>query len=107
MRPISTLPRKTEGSIYGGTGFLTGLATSPKIEAKGTDPLGLGRWPWMLLTGRQGIKVQIIQGYRPVVDTSNKAGSVYSQHECYFDNNGEYREPRKAFLDDLGQAIQQ
>jgi hypothetical protein len=92
--------------LYGSTGFLTGQpSTSQKVEAKGNDPLGLRRWTWTLLNGRQGIKIRIIQGYRPVIDTTNKASSVYSQHERYFYDAGAYREPRNAFLDNLGQAI--
>ena len=43
--------------LFGGTAYLANQPTSQKIEATGTDPLGLGRWTWTLLTGRQGIKV--------------------------------------------------
>jgi hypothetical protein len=95
----------TDRRLFGGTGFLTTQATSQKLETKGEDPLGLGCWTWALLTGRQGIKVRVIQGYRPVLDTSNRAGSVYSQQEKYFYDIKEYWEPRQAFLDDLGAEI--
>jgi hypothetical protein len=90
----------TDHRLFGGTGFLTTQATSQKVETKGEDPLGLGRWTWTLLMGQQGIKVRVIQGYCPVLDTSNRAGLVYSQHEKYFYDIKEYWEPRpdKHFL---------
>jgi hypothetical protein len=72
---------------------------------KGLDITGLGRWTWEKLTGRQGITVRIVNGYRPVADSPNKAGTVLSQHQKYFQDDGNAREPRHAFLDNLGTAI--
>jgi hypothetical protein len=97
----------TDRRVFGGSAFLSNQETSHKIEESGIDPLELGRWTWTLLTGRQGIKTRIIHGYRPVADHSNRAGSVYSHQEKYFYAQGQYREPRQAFLDDLGKAITQ
>jgi hypothetical protein len=49
--------------VFGGTAYLTSPAASHKIEARGEDPTGLGRWIWALLSGRHGIKTRIISGY--------------------------------------------
>ena len=40
------------------------------------------------------------------MDTSNRAVSVYWQHEKYFYDRNTYREPRQAFLHNLGEEIQ-
>jgi hypothetical protein len=87
--------------LYGGTAYLTNTTTSPKVADSGADPTGLGRWTWVQLTGRRGLSIRIISGYRPVKDSTNRAGTVYSQHEKYFMDIGAYGEPRLAFLDDL------
>jgi hypothetical protein len=91
--------------LYGGTAYITNPATSPKVNSSGADPTGLGRWTWVKLTGRQGLEIRIINGYRPVRDNSNRAGTVYSQQEKHFMEIGEYWEPRLAFLDDLEKEI--
>jgi exonuclease III len=95
----------TAHKLYGGTAYITNQATSPKVSKSGADPTGLGRWTWVKLTGRQGLEIRIINGYRPVRDTSNRAGTVYSQHKKYFMENEEYWDPRLAFLDDLEEEI--
>jgi exonuclease III len=94
-----------EKQVFGGTAYLTSKSTSNRVEAKGEDPQGLGRWTWALLSGRRGIKARIISGYRPVKDQSNKTATVFSQHEQYFYDQGAARNPRQAFLDDLGDQI--
>ena len=90
-----------EKRIFGGTAYLTSKTMSHKVEAKGEDPTKLGRWTWALLTGRQGIKTRIISGYRPIKDTSNRVGTVHSQHQKYFHDTKTDKEPRQGFLDDL------
>jgi hypothetical protein len=91
--------------LFGGTAYLTTSSASHKVENEEDDPTGLGRWTWALLSGRQGIKTTIISGYRLVRDTSNRAGTVFSQHEQFFTDQKEPRDPRKACLDDLEQCI--
>jgi hypothetical protein len=86
--------------------FLTQHATA-RIVAHGTDSLGLGRWTWIKLAGRRGITTRIITGYHPVRDTSNRPGSVFSQHEKYFYDSGQPRDPRTAFLSDLETELRQ
>jgi hypothetical protein len=101
----NTHSTSTDRVLFGGTAYLTNETTSHKVSQKGSDTTGLGRWTWLKLTGRQGITVRIINGYRPVADTSNRAGTVYSQQQKYFQDDGNAREPRLAFLEDLGAAI--
>jgi hypothetical protein len=86
---------------------LTSKAASHKVEEKGEDPLGLGRRNWAVLTDKHGKKTCIITAYHPVRDGSNRTGTVYSQHQRYFIDHSEAREPRMAFLDDLEAQITQ
>jgi hypothetical protein len=91
--------------VYGGTAYLTTKSTSNRVEAKGEDTHDLGRWTWALLSGRRGMKTGIISGYHPVPDPSNKTATVFSQHEQYFYDQGNERNPRQAFIEDLGEQI--
>jgi hypothetical protein len=98
----------TAKRVFGGTSYITSELASHRVEQNGEDTTQLGRWTWVVFTGRQGIKTRIITGYyRPVKDTSNRAGSVYSQHEKYFKDNKEAKEPRQAILDDLEPLVTQ
>jgi hypothetical protein len=47
-------------------------------------------------------------GYRTVTDTSDKAGSVFSQHETFLRTQGIYVDPRQQFfIEDLEVHIRQ
>jgi hypothetical protein len=105
MLPTNTHSTSQARKLYGGTAYLTNTATSPKVADSGANPTGLGLWTWVKLTGRRGLAIRIINGYRPVKDSTNRAGTVYSQNEKYFMDIGEYWEPRLAFLDDLEKDI--
>lgn len=96
-----------ERRLFGGTATFVANPTSQRILEHGTDSSGLGRWTWVLLSGRQGIRTRIINGYRPVRDTTNRPGTVYSQQEKYYYDQHNPREPRAAFLEDLAQLIRQ
>lgn len=92
--------------LYGGTACFVEPKLQIRLGVHGSDPSGLGRWSWITLLGRQGIRTRVITGYRPVIDKSDKPNSVYSQQELYWkEAKVPYRCPRSAFLDDLGQAI--
>ena len=91
--------------MYGGNGCLLSTNATHRCESSETDPTELGRWIVTTLQGKQGMRLKIINGYRPIQDRSNRPGSVYSQHEKYFNSQGQSREPRKAFLDDLEKDI--
>lgn len=94
-----------EQRLFGGTALFLSRTVIPRRTDSGIDLSGLGRWSWVLVTGRQGINTRIVSGYRPVRDFSNRPGTVYSQHEKYFYDQGNPREPRQAFLDDLGSLL--
>ena len=101
----------TRRRLFGGTAhFLSKSATLSQIAA-GCDPSGLGRWTWTLLQGRRGLRVRLISSYRPVLDTSDRAFSVYSQHEAFFNSLAAdsaitaYRCPRLALFEDLDAEI--
>jgi hypothetical protein len=91
---------------HGGTLSLsTGKLVGYSIEA-GRDQSGLGRWTWQLFRGKGGSKLRIITCYRPVTGTAD-GQSVHAQHLRKFLEDGEIREPRQAFLDDLGSLLDQ
>jgi hypothetical protein len=100
---IHTTSKETQ--VYGGTAYLTAKSTNNRVEAKGEDTHGLGRWTWALLSGRRGMKTRIISGYLPVPDPSNNTATVFLQHEQYFYDQGNARNPRRAFIEDLGEKI--
>jgi len=96
--------------LHGGTAhFLDAHVTIRQFD-NGQDNTLLGRWIWTLLRGRNGIQVRVICGYRPVIDTSNRPHTVYSQHEYYFNTVAsppQPRNPRQAFYEDLNHSITQ
>jgi hypothetical protein len=51
------------------------------------------------------MKARFISGYRPVTDSINKTATVFSQHRQYFYDQGNQRNPRQAFLEDLAAQI--
>jgi len=50
-------------------------------------------------------KLRVISGYRPNPDSSDRTGSVYSQHERHLQSLHDDRNPRRAFVKDLQAAI--
>jgi hypothetical protein len=95
----------TDKRLFGGVGAILSESATIKCIQSGQDPSNLGRWTWTLLLGKAGMKTRIITGYRPIKDYTNRPNSVYSQHETYFASQGKIREPRQAFLEDLGLHI--
>ena len=75
------------------------------IEA-GRDPSGLGRWTWQLFRGKGGAKIRIVTSYRPVPGSAD-GQSVHAQHLRKFLEDGEIRDPRQAFLTDLGVLLKE
>jgi hypothetical protein len=92
--------------IYGGVANVSDADFTHKVIASDNDPSGLGRWTWTSFRGKNQLVVRIITGYRPVVDYSDKPGSVYSQHERHLLKNKDDRDPRLAFYEDLDLDIQ-
>lgn len=92
-------------TLFGGTAtFLSPHATA-QMDSYGEDPRGLGRWTWVLINGRHGLRTRIITAYRPTTDHSNSAGTVYSQQELVLQAQGITSNPREAFLEDLAHQI--
>ena len=93
--------------LFGGTAMFAAPSATARITEHGKDETGLGRWTWISITGKRGLNTKILTGYRPVRDFSNRPGTVYSQHEKFFYAQGQPREPRLAFLHDLGTLLRQ
>jgi hypothetical protein len=91
----------TSNLLYGGTTQIALRPSSHRTLASVADPTGLGRWVWTLFAGKNNSKLWIISGYRPNPDSSNKTGSVYSQHERYLWSIKDNRNPHRAFVKDL------
>ena len=92
--------------LFGGTACFMPHSTAHKAIEHGKDRTGLGRWSWTTLRGRKGIQTRIISAYRPVRTFDDEALTVYSQQELFFRQNGEWRDPREAFFEDLDTEIQ-
>ena len=97
----------TANILYGGTAQITMGPSSHRILASGADTSGLGRWVWSLFAGRNNTKLRVISGYRPNPDSTDRTGSVFSQHERYLRSIHDNRNPRRAFIKDLQTALEQ
>ena len=93
--------------LYGGTACILSPTATHRCESSVADDTELGRWIVTTLQGKQGMRLKIITGYRPVQDRSNRPNSVYSQHEKHFHDQKLLKEPRTAFLDDIERSIKQ
>ena len=72
---------------------------------KEQDPTKLGRWTSVLFKGKDTVKTRVILAYRPCMTSKPGEKTVHSQHQRYLDLKKINKTPRKAFLDDLGEAI--
>ena len=86
----------------GGVGMIASEEVTHRVIETGKDPTGLGRWCWMRLQGRNGIRVRIITVYRPC-DTPG-ATTVFQQQNRYLRRHNSKSEPREALYDDLFKA---
>jgi len=86
---------------YGGTAILALGKTSFYAAGSGQDPTQLGRWCWTRYRGSNNTTLRIVSFYRPHNSQTNGTKTVMSQHTRYFETLGTYRNPRRAFLDDL------
>ena len=50
-----------------------------RVIDRGSDPLKLGRWSWVLIQGKGTMKLRVVSGCRPC-DAKNDEGSVMHQH---------------------------
>jgi hypothetical protein len=87
----------------GGTLTLALNQLSYRVIKSGVDSSGLGCWSWIRFQGKQGITLQAVTVYRPVV--SFGATSVYQQHSRYIHDKDLTGCPRDLFFTDLDKAI--
>ena len=69
--------------MTGSTASLAFGDTIFSISAQGQDERNLGRWMWMMLTGKNGLDTTIINCYWCLCHNSGQSGSVYAQHLVY------------------------
>ena len=100
-------PHTRSPILFGGVGQFSFNTLCHAAMTSGSDPTGLGRWVWTRYQGRNSTTLRIITGYRPTVDSSDSTATVFSQHQRFLLANDDDRDPRKAFLEDLGICITQ
>ena len=83
----------------GGVGMIATDELAHRVINTGKDPTGLGRWCWMQLQGRNGIKVRLISVYHPC-DTPGATTTFQQQHRYLRKHNSD-ADPRQAIYDDL------
>ena len=87
---------------YGGTAMMTFGRLSGFVLDRGKDETNLGRWCWILV-GTKEKKTRIVVAYQPCQPKAsrNRGGTVFEQHETYFEGQGELRSPRTLFYEAL------
>lgn len=89
----------------GGTLMIANHPIGHRVSKTGNDKDKLGRWSWMLMQGRQGIKVRIVTVYRPV--QSLGPTSAYQQQQKQLLSKNIDTNPRTQLLDDLSVDLQE
>jgi hypothetical protein len=67
--------RKQRGGTFG----LAFGQLATQVSKVGTDESGMGRWSWILVTGRNGQKARIIVAYQACRNKATANGLVYQQ----------------------------
>ena len=98
-------PKNQSPTLFGGVGQFSFSTLSHCALSSGIDPTGLGRWVWTRYQGRNGCTLRLITGYRPNPDHSDSTATVFSQHQRFLLEENDDRDPRRAFLEDLGTSI--
>jgi hypothetical protein len=83
----------------GGVGMITTEEVTHRVIATGKDPTGLGRWCWMQLQGRNGIRIRLISVYRPCETPG--ATTTFQQQNRYLRRHKSDFAPREALYDAL------
>jgi exonuclease III len=67
---------------YGGTAILGVNDIAPKIQSRGVDNSGLGRWCWFRIQGKNNVYTRIVTAYCPCKPPTTHHGlqTVYAQH---------------------------
>ena len=73
-----------------------------RTTKSGTDTIGLGRWSWIQVAGKNGLRTRIITAYRPCRVTGSKGlTTTWDQQVRYFRKHNNSYDPRKNFDIDL------
>ena len=86
----------------GGTGVVLSQTMAPHVIRMRKDKVGLGRWAWTRLRGKERV-ITIISAYRPCKPSTTGVQTLYVQHARSLSVN---QEPRQQFLVDLKECIQ-
>ena len=85
----------------GGTATLVVDDVAHRYKGSGFDTTGLGRWSWIVITGKQQCVTRIVTAYCPVKSTKG-LNTVYAQQLAYFKTD-----PVSKFWDDLATEVAQ
>jgi exonuclease III len=91
---------------WGGTGIISRGKIKHFTLGVGGDPTGLGRWTWARYRGKGGMILRVVTIYCPCLNREGPL-SVWTQHKTFLQMSNDDREPRKAFLEDLENNIQE
>ena len=73
-----------------------------RTTKSGSDTIGLGRWSWIQVAGKNGLRTRIITAYRPCRVTGSKGlTTTWDQQERYFRKHNNSYGSRKNFDIDL------
>ena len=88
----------------GGVGIIATENVHYRVQERGRDETGLGRWCWVVLQGKQHHRTRLISAYRPCVGSPGPT-TVYQQHVRHLLRTGRDSEPRRQFYIDLRASI--
>jgi len=97
-----------EGNFYkhrpGGTMIISTNEATHRTTTSSSDPLGLGRWATILLSGKEGHRTHIVSVYNPIV-SSPGPHTVNRQQTRHLRATKDYRKPTDALREDLKKAV--
>jgi hypothetical protein len=96
-------PRQTRQ--FGGTALFSINQAAHRAIEKGWDKSNLGRWTWTRFQGRNDQMLRVVTAYRP--DPPQGPYSVYAQQNAFFHSILRDICPRRAFLVDLIEQLQE
>ena len=92
----------------GGTCTLSLNHITSRTTLSGVDSTGLGRWSWIQVSGKGGLRTRIITAYRPCRSTSETGlTTVWDQHSRFLRDIGITTNPRERFDSDLRATLQE
>ena len=92
--------------LRGGTSTWSIDAACHRVYKSGRDTSGLGRWSWVAYRGRNDIKIKIYTVYFPG-SAGEGPDTTYNQHQSYFSEMKQDRNPIAACWEDLQESLDQ